>query len=164
MYKRQNTPHPVIDLLPKQREILMTKRYGASMRLGAYVAALKRGKVMDLYTKTKRMERDRVRVGALEPFRIGKTDLSAPVVIERHRHRYEVNPEYIEKIENAGLKFIGYHITEEDEPLMEFIELPDHPYFVASQSHPEFKSRLEDPAPLFLGFGKAVVEVAERGD
>ena len=159
-----NTPHPVIDLLPKQREILMTKRYGASMRLGAYVAALKRGKVMDLYTKTKRMERDRVRVGALEPFRIGKTDLSAPVVIERHRHRYEVNPEYIEKIENAGLKFIGYHITEEDEPLMEFIELPDHPYFVASQSHPEFKSRLEDPAPLFLGFGKAVVEVAERGD
>jgi len=159
-----NTPHPVIDLLPKQREILMTKRYGASMRLGAYVAALKRGKVMDLYTKTKRMERDRVRLGALEPFRIGKTDLSAPVVIERHRHRYEVNPEYIEKIENAGLKFIGYHITEEDEPLMEFIELPDHPYFVASQSHPEFKSRLEDPAPLFLGFGKAVVEVAERGD
>ena len=159
-----NTPHPVIDLLPKQREILMTKRYGASMRLGAYVAALKRGKVMDLYTKTKRMEKDRLRLGALEPFRVGKTDLSGPVVIERHRHRYEVNPEYIEKIENAGLKFTGYHITEEDEPLMEFIELPGHPYFVATQSHPEFKSRLEDPAPLFLGFGKAVVEIAERGD
>jgi len=159
-----NTPHPVIDLLPKQREILMTKRYGASMRLGAYVAALKQGEVMDLYTKTKRMEKDRVRLGALEPFRIGKTDLSGPVVIERHRHRYEVNPEYIEKIENAGLKFTGYHITEEEEPLMEFIEIPDHPYFVATQSHPEFKSRLEDPAPLFLGFGKAVVEIAERGD
>lgn len=159
-----NTPHPVIDLLPKQREILMTKRYGASMRLGAYVAALKQGEVMDLYTKTKRMEKDRLRLGALEPFRVGKTDLSAPVVIERHRHRYEVNPEYIEKIENAGLKFTGYHITEEDEPLMEFIELPGHPYFVATQSHPEFKSRLEDPAPLFLGFGKAVVEIAERGD
>jgi len=159
-----NTPHPVIDLLPKQREILMTKRYGASMRLGAYVAALKQGEVMDLYTKTKRMEKDRLRLGALEPFRAGKTDLSGPVVIERHRHRYEVNPEYIEKIENAGLKFTGYHITEEDEPLMEFIELPGHPYFVATQSHPEFKSRLEDPAPLFLGFGKAVVEIAERGD
>ncbi len=159
-----NTPHPVIDLLPKQREILMTKRYGASMRLGAYVAALKQGEVMDLYTKTKRMEKDRLRLGALEPFRVGKTDLSGPVVIERHRHRYEVNPEYIEKIENAGLKFTGYHITEEDEPLMEFIELPGHPYFVATQSHPEFKSRLEDPAPLFLGFGKAVVEIAERGD
>ena len=159
-----NTPHPVIDLLPKQREILMTKRYGASMRLGAYVAALKQGEVMDLYTKTKRMEKDRLRLGALEPFRVGKTDLSGPVVIERHRHRYEVNPEYIEKIENAGLKFTGYHITEEDEPLMEFIEIPGHPYFVATQSHPEFKSRLEDPAPLFLGFGKAVVEIAERGD
>ena len=97
------------------------------MRLGAYPADVKKGTLVNkLYGVDK--------------------------VSERHRHRYEVNPEYVEKIERGGLVFSG---RSPDGILMEFMELPSHPYFVATQAHPEFKSRPLRPAPLFDGLIKA---------
>jgi len=71
---------------------------------------------------------------------------------ERHRHRYEVNPEFHEILQDNGMVFSG---VSEDGRLVEFIELPDHKFFVATQAHPELKSRMEKPAPLFYGFIKA---------
>ncbi|HEC86532.1 MAG TPA: CTP synthase [Thermoplasmatales archaeon] len=124
----KNTPHPVITFIPEQIKILHESRYGATMRLGAYPAHLKKGtRVYELY---------------------GKKD----VVYERHRHRYEVNPEYVNILEKHGLVFSG---VSPDGVLMEFMELPDHKYFVATQAHPEFKSRPMKPAPLFNGLIKA---------
>jgi len=124
----KNTPHPVITFIPEQINILHESRYGATMRLGAYPAHLKKGtKVYELY---------------------GKKD----VVYERHRHRYEVNPEYVDVLEKNGIVFSG---VSPDRVLMEFMELPNHRYFVATQAHPEFKSRPMKPAPLFNGLIKA---------
>lgn len=118
------TPYPVIDILPEQREI--TDK-GGTMRLGAYPAVLKKGSVVySLY---------------------GTTEIS-----ERHRHRYEVNPEYHSIISEKGLLFSG---SSGDGRLVEFIELPQLKFFVATQAHPELKSRMEKPAPLFYGFLKA---------
>jgi CTP synthase len=123
----KNTPYAVIDVIPEQVKILRESRYGASMRLGSYPAILKKGTLIQkLYGKNK--------------------------VHERHRHRYEVNPEYIETLEKHGLIFSG---RSPDGVLMEFMELPDHPYFVATQAHPEFKSRPMKPSPMFDGLIKA---------
>jgi CTP synthase len=75
--------------------------------------------------------------------------------MERHRHRYEVNPKYIERLERCGWKFSG---RSPDGLRMEIGELQEHPYFVASQFHPEFKSRPFQPSPLHLGLVKAAIE------
>ncbi len=124
----QHTPHPVIDILPEQKEV--TDK-GGTMRLGAYTAEIMEGsKVFYLYNK-------------------------ASEVSERHRHRYEVNPEYHTKLEENGLVFSG---TSQNGRLVEFIELPDHDYFIATQAHPELKSELLKPAPLFYGFIKACLK------
>ena len=128
----KDTPHPVIDILPEQKEI---DSMGGTMRLGAYQTKLgKNTKARDVYTKE--------------------------LISERHRHRYEVNPAYIQKLEEKGLSFSGRH-PERD--LMEIIELEEHPYFLASQFHPEFKSSLERPAPLFLGLINAAQERRRAG-
>ncbi len=125
------TPHPVIDILPEQRNV--TEK-GGTMRLGAYKALLKEGSLVHrLY-------------GELE-------------VHERHRHRYEVNPEYHKILQDHGMLFSG---VSEDGRLVEFIELPDKRFFVATQAHPELKSRMESPAPLFFGFVKACIEFAAK--
>jgi len=79
----------------------------------------------------------------------------AHIVVERHRHRYEINPAFVPKLEEAGMFFSGYHIKQDGTRLMEFVELLDHKFFVATQAHPEFKSRLGNPSPLFYGFVKA---------
>ena len=119
--------HKVIDFLDEQRDI---KDKGGTMRLGAYDAMLKLdSKVHKLY---------------------GKLNIS-----ERHRHRYEVNPEYHETLQGAGMVFSG---MSPDRKLVEFIELPEHKFFIATQAHPEFKSSLLKPAPLFEGFVKACLE------
>jgi len=76
-------------------------------------------------------------------------------IAERHRHRWEVNPKYIKILEDNGLVFSGVHPKKN---LMEVLELPEHPYFIASQFHPEFKSRLEKPAPMFVGLLQAVLK------
>jgi CTP synthase len=119
-----NTPHPVIDLLPGQEEI---EDKGATMRLGDYPCVLEEGsRAMAIY---------------------GQREIR-----ERHRHRYEFNAEYREKLEAAGLRFSG---MSPDGRLAEIIELPDHPFFVASQFHPEFASKPFDPHPLFKAFVEA---------
>ncbi len=103
---------------------------GGTMRLGNYEAVLEEGsKVKELY--------------------------NADVANERHRHRFEVNPKYHSILKEKGLKLSGMN---QEKTLVEFIELPEHKYFLATQAHPELKSRLEKPAPLFLGFVKACLE------
>lgn len=123
------TDAPVIDVLPGQKELLEKGRYGATMRLGVYPAAIKKNTlVSSLYDES--------------------------VVQERHRHRYEVNPEFVKQLKNGGLVFSG---MSPDEKLMEILELPanKHPFFVGTQFHPELKSRPLRPHPLFVGFLKA---------
>ena len=112
------------------------------------------------------MEEDAWRIEQLrknpdQAFRLGVILDSERGVIERHRHRYEVSPKYVDLFEEFGLVFSGSHRREDGTILMDFIELPDHPFFVATQAHPEFKSRLEQPAPLFFGFVEAVVAHSE---
>jgi len=119
------TEHPVIDILPEQKAILGK---GGTMRLGSYKAIVS-GRVKDLYCTEQ--------------------------VYERHRHRYEVNPEYHKILKENGLWLSG---MSEDKKLVEFIELPNHKFFIATQSHPEFKSSLLKPSPLFLSFVGACLE------
>jgi len=138
---------PVIDLMPWQKAILEQNSYGATMRLGAYAAKLEPGTIVnELYNKFSSAEKNNF------AFRIGKTP--EPYIFERHRHRYEVNPVYHEMLQKAGIIFSGYHLCEDGTKLVEFIELnkEKHPFYVATQAHPEFKSSFEKPAPLFLGF------------
>jgi CTP synthase len=114
----EETPHPVIDILPEQEGI---DDMGGTMRLGAHVTEIDPGTLAhDLYDDT--------------------------ACTERHRHRYEVNPAYIDDLEAAGLVFSGRSGRR-----MEILELPDHPYFVGTQFHPEFRSRPTRPSPPFVG-------------
>jgi CTP synthase len=121
-----DTPFPVVDLLPEQRAV---EDFGGTMRLGADPVHL--------------VEGTRVRAAYGDE----------PVVYERHRHRYEVNPALRERLEGAGLVASG---RSPNGRLVEVIELPDHPWFCASQFHPEFKSRPTRPQPLFREFVGAV--------
>ena len=136
---------------------------GGSMRLGAYAASLSEGSLVHrLYKDDGRIAEDEKKLAWWreqrgEAFRLGVLPENTPVVLERHRHRFEVSPQYIEQITGAGLVFSGYHERGDGTKLMEFVELPDHPFFVATQAHPEFRSRLDKPAPLFLGFVKAAL-------
>ena len=123
------TPYPVIDLLPEQKEI---EDLGGSMRLGA--------DAVDLAEATKAHEA-----------------YDEAVVYERHRHRFEVNNHFRPRLVDAGLVVSG---TFQEGRLVEVVELPEHPWFVASQFHPEFKSRPTRPAPLFRDFVGAAVERA----
>jgi len=122
-----DAPHKVIDFLPEQRA-LTTK--GGNMRLGGYACRIAPGtKAHKLY---------------------GKTD-----VVERHRHRYEVNNAYRDEMAAKGLVFSG---TSPDGRLVEIVELTDHPFFVGTQFHPEFKSRPNRAHPLFRGFIAAALK------
>ena len=124
------TPHPVIAFIPEQVKLIRESRYGATMRLGAYPAILKKGTtIRKLYEKGK--------------------------VFERHRHRYEVNPKYVEILEKNGLIFSG---KSPDSILMEFMELPSQT-FIATQAHPEFKSRPMKPSPMFDGLIKSAIKL-----
>jgi CTP synthase len=124
----ENTPYPVIDLMPNQKNI---EEKGGTMRLGAYPCKIKKNSLAyKCYNKD--------------------------IVYERHRHRYEVNNKFREILENNGLVFSGVSPNEE---LIEIIELRDHPFFIATQFHPEYKSRPLKPHPLFLGFIKAILEM-----
>ncbi|MEI8103795.1 MAG: CTP synthase [Candidatus Moraniibacteriota bacterium] len=127
-----NTTQPVIDILPEQKKLLAKKQYGATMRLGSYEAVIRKGT-------------------------IASKAYQSATLAERHRHRYEVNPEYIEALIEAGLVFSA---TSPDERLMEVVELPVsiHPFFVATQFHPELLSRPLHPHPLFRAFVKACAD------
>lgn len=125
----RKTKNPVIDIMPEQKKNLADGNYGATMRLGSYPAMLKKGSLAHKAYKSIKIE-------------------------ERHRHRWEVNPQYIGKIEKAGLIFSG---KSPDGKLMEMVELPqtEHPFFVATQFHPELKTNPFKGHPLFNAFIKA---------
>ena len=131
----ERTPYPVIDILPGQEKNLKEKKYGATMRLGAYPAVIKKDTL------------------AFRAY--GESSIS-----ERHRHRYEVNPDYVGQLEGKGIIFSG---SSPDNRLMEIMELPQsvHPFFAATQFHPEFKSRPLNPHPLFREFIKAAIKNQE---
>ncbi len=126
------TPHPVIDILPVQKKNLAKKDYGATMRLGAYPAVLKQGT-------------------------IAHSAYKEHLISERHRHRWEVNPDYVELLEKKGIIFSGFS---PDRRLIEIMELPKtkHPFFIGTQFHPEFKSRPLKPHPLFREFMRAAIK------
>lgn len=127
----ENTPYPVIDLMLEQKNV---QGYGGTMRLGQYECNIKKGsKANKVYGSTK--------------------------IFERHRHRYEVNTEYLESLKKAGLVFSG---LSPDGMLAEIVELPELDWFVASQFHPEFKSRPESAHPLFFGLISAAKTKAEN--
>ncbi|MBI4141976.1 CTP synthase [Candidatus Woesearchaeota archaeon] len=158
----ETTPHPVVDLQPAQKEILAQRAYGASMRLGAYTAILNQNTaVFKLYAQASRIMQKN-NLGTIEEFRKGIIEDEKPIVIERHRHRYEVNPKYVDVLEKNGLVFSGHHTRNDGAKLMEYIELPNHPFFVGTQAHPEFLSSLEHPSPIFVGFVKACVQRKEK--
>ena len=125
------SPHPVIATMEDQVEKIKAKNYGATMRLGAYPCVLA--------------------PGTLASAAYGKKE-----VMERHRHRYEVNNAYVKKLENKGLVFSGRYRKGN---LMEIAELPksEHPFYLGTQFHPEFKSRPLEPHPLFRAFVRAAI-------
>jgi CTP synthase len=128
--------HLIVDLMPEQKEKMKNSDYGATMRLGDYPCKIEKATLAyDAYKKT--------------------------LIKERHRHRYEVNPEYIEQIEKAGLIFSG---QSPDGKLMEIAELPKnkHSFMVGSQFHPEFTSSPLKPNPLFVSLIKATITKKKR--
>lgn len=125
-----HTLFPVIDILPEQALNMDAKRYGGSMRLGAYACRLVKGtRAYQCY--------------------------GAHRITERHRHRYEINSELFRELETKGLSISGIN---PERNLIEIIELPDHPFFIATQFHPEFQSHFLTPHPLFRGFIEAAVK------
>lgn len=129
------TKYPIIDIMPEQKKIVAEGKYGGSMRLGAYPCVVRKGTVAsDAYGKN--------------------------LIHERHRHRYEVNPEFIEALHEEGLVFSG---VSPDGRLMEIAELPKsvHPFFLGTQFHPEFLSRPLSSHPLFMAFVKAALKKQE---
>jgi len=135
-----DTDTPVITMLPLQQQLLDCNAYGGTMRLGSYKAQIEPG--------------TRVHIHYQQAGRIA-TD---GTIMERHRHRYEVNPIYLTLLKDHGLVVSGIHKRADGTELAEFIELHDHPFFVATQAHPEFTSRLGNPNPLFQGFVAASLQ------
>jgi CTP synthase len=128
--------HVLIDIMPEQKKLLLDQKMGGSMRLGSYPAKIKKGTIAAKAYKSEDID-------------------------ERHRHRYEVNPEYVERMQKAGMTFSG---TSPDGRLMEIAELPKsvHPFYIAVQFHPEFKARPLSPHPIFSEFIKAAKQVREK--
>ncbi len=129
-----NGKHLIVDVMPEQKDLIKDGKFGGTMRLGTYPAALSEGS-------------------------IAQAAYGASEVQERHRHRYEINPEYVEQIRDAGLVFSG---TSPNGVLMEIAELPksEHPFFLGTQFHPELKARPLAPHPLFSAFLRAASEKA----
>lgn len=122
-----NTKYPVIDMMEEQKKITSK---GGTMRLGSYTCKIKKGsKAHQVYGET--------------------------TIQERHRHRYEFNNKYLEKLEEAGLKATGIN---PDSGLVEIVELKDHPWFIGVQYHPELKSTVMNPHPLFVKFVEAAIK------
>src|SRR3989344_6787873 len=138
----KKTPYPVIDILPEQVALMKKAEYGGTMRLGSFPCVLKPG------TRAYNAYR---RLNASISYKLQTTNYKLTIA-ERHRHRFELNNEYREKLEKAGLIISGVY---QKKNLAEIIELKDHPWFVAVQFHPEFQSHFLNPHPLFVDFIKA---------
>lgn len=137
----ERCPEPVISLMPEQ---LKVTQLGGTMRLGSYPCLL-----------------------TLKSSRTARAYDKAELVNERHRHRYEFNNDYREQFEKAGMRFTGLHVPDPDTPeesLVEIIELKDHPWFIATQAHPEFRSSPVCPHPLFKGFVAAAYRRKKEGE
>ncbi len=131
-----NTSHPVVHMIPSQKELMERRAYGGTMRLGAWEAKVEKNTMAhDIYSKYKE---------------ISDTDITS----ERHRHRYEFNNEYASEFEKHGLVISARSVVEQ---LAEIIELPKdmHPFYMGTQGHPEYKSRPIKPHPIFVAFIKA---------
>ncbi len=126
----EDTPHPVIATMAEQEAHVHGGNLGGTMRLGLYEAAL-------------------------APGSLAERVYGAPVSHERHRHRYEVNNQYRDQLSEAGLSFSG---TSPDGHLVEYVEVPGHPYYIATQAHPELRSRPNHAHPLFRGLVEASLE------
>ena len=133
---QKNAQDPVVDVMLEQKKHLAANKYGGTMRLGAYPAYLKKGT-------------------------LARAAYKKELVEERHRHRYEINFEYVKPLQDAGLVFSG---TSPDGVLMEIAELPRavHPFMLGTQFHPELQARPLDPHPLFTEFLKAAVAQKKR--
>ncbi len=128
------TPYPVISLMSEQKEFLKNKEYGDTQRLGNYSCRLK-------------------------PHSLAYKAYTKLTIVERHRHRYEFNNQYRKLLESKGLVISGINPGRN---LVEIIELPDHPFFLGTQFHPEFKSRPLQPHPLFLEFIRASAKIDSK--
>jgi len=134
----KNPKNPIIDVMQEQKELLKEKHYGGTMRLGAYNCQLQKGTISH------------------KAYKDWADDAKGNYIIsERHRHRYEVNNDYREILEKNGLVVAGINPQKN---LVEIIEIANHPFFVATQFHPEFKSRPLRPHPLFREFIKAAIK------
>ncbi len=133
---KKGTPHPVVDVMLEQKRHLADNKYGGTMRLGVYPAYLKKGT-------------------------LARAAYKKELVEERHRHRYEINPAYVKRLEGAGLVFSA---TSPDGVLMEIAELPrtTHPFMLGTQFHPEFQARPLTPHPLFTEFLRAALKRRKR--
>ena len=130
-----STKYPVIDIMAEQKEKIASFKLGGTMRLGAFLCQIKKDSIASRA--------------------YGKKEIS-----ERHRHRYELNNNLKNILESKGLVISGVN---PQSGLAEIVELRDHPFFVGTQFHPEFKSRPLEPHPLFKEFIKATIKVNERG-
>lgn len=144
-------------ILPEQEKIRQQHGFFGTQRLGDYACVLDKSFVRELYEKVGRPdEHERNKIQRYDKLRLGSVERNDFVVFERHRHRREVNPDYLEILKKNGMLFPGIHRTLDGTTLVEIISLKGHPYFVASQFHPEFTSTYLRPNPLFLGFAEAV--------
>ena len=133
----KNPKNPVIDVMQEQKELLKEKQYGGTMRLGAYDCQVQEGTISH------------------KAYKDWVLDCKGPYIIsERHRHRYEVNNDYLDRLKEKGLVVAGINPKKD---LVEIIEIKEHPFFVATQFHPEFKSRPLKPHPLFKEFIRIAV-------
>jgi len=126
----KNCQVPVIDIMPEQKKNLIKKKYGGTMRLGAYPCKL-------------------------NPKSLSYKAYKSSLISERHRHRYELNNEFKELLEKKGMLMAGINPKQD---LVEIVEIPSHPFFIGVQFHPEFKSRPLKPHPLFRGFIKSSIK------
>ncbi len=134
----KDAKNPVIDVMEEQKELLKQKNYGGTMRLGAYDCQVQEGTISH------------------KAYKDWVSDNKGPYIIsERHRHRYEVNNDYKDILKEKGLVIAGIN---QKKNLVEIIEIKDHPFFVATQFHPEFKSRPLKPHPLFKEFIKSAIK------
>ncbi len=135
-----NTPNPIIHIMPNQKEYLGKNQYGGTIRLGSWPCKVKENSLLEYAYK-----------------KFGKDDIEKGLINERHRHRYEVNNEYKEKLIEKGLIISG---TSPDGKLAEVVELPKsvHPFFLGTQFHPEYKSWPLKPHPLFMAFIEACLK------
>jgi CTP synthase len=155
-------PHVVVDIMEHQKKLLNEGKYGASMRLGGFICTLKPDTIaFEAYKKSgwlgRRLDK------AVHSIGVSVSKLTKDSILERHRHRYEVNPAYVGRLAESGMVFSG---TSPDGSLMEIAELPRevHPFFLGVQFHPEFLARPLDPHPIFTEFIKSSATAKRKAE